>query len=92
MSGIKMTLLLSYGPKREVTVAYAPGGDTGKPMLRIANRLLLESGFTVGSKAEIQYGNGVITITKLDEQKYAYQKPSPFSPAISERALVSSAS
>jgi len=88
-----MTLRLSYGPKREMTVAYAPGGDGCKPMIRIANRLLLESGFIVGSKVEIQYDRNVITITKLsNEHHHANKIPSPFSPAISERALVRSAS
>ena len=91
---VKLTMHLSYGPKREMTVSYAPGGDGCKPMIRIGNsRLLLESGFQVGSKFEIQYDRNVITITKLsNEHHHANKIPSPFSPAISERALVRSAS
>jgi hypothetical protein len=59
---------LSYGPKREITVAYAPGEEgEQKPMIRIANRFLLESGFKVGNKAEVEYGHGVITITTKNQ-------------------------
>ncbi|MFA6414848.1 MAG: SymE family type I addiction module toxin [Candidatus Paceibacterota bacterium] len=50
-----------------MTVAYAPGENTQRPMIRIANRFLAESGFTVGSKIEAEYGQGVITITKLNQ-------------------------
>ena len=64
MSGLTLTMRLSHGPKREMTVAYAPGENDKRPMIRIANRLLAESGFTVGSKIEAEYGNGIITITK----------------------------
>lgn len=65
MSGITLSIGLNYGgPKREMTVAYAPGGNEQKPMVRITNRLLLQSGFTVGSKCNVEYGNGIITIVK----------------------------
>ena len=76
-----MSLYLNYGPKREQTVSYAPGGDGHKPMIKIGNsRLLLESGFKVGTKFEIQYGNNVLTITKANEQRhdYAYSPKQPF--------------
>ena len=64
--GVSLSVRLNYGgPRRLMKVAYAPG-STGaqKPMIRIANRFLVESGFTVGSKIEAEYGNGIITITK----------------------------
>lgn len=64
MSGLTLTMRLSHGPKRAMTVAYAPGENDKRPMIRIANRFLAESGFTVGSKIEAEYGQGVITITK----------------------------
>lgn len=64
MSGLTLTMRLSHGPRREMTVAYAPGEKAQRPMIRIANKLLTESGFTVGSKIEAEYGQGVITITK----------------------------
>ena len=53
---------------RQMTVTYAPGCKRGyagdqKPMLRIANRFLLKSGFTVGSKVDVEYKDGIITIT-----------------------------
>ena len=77
MSGIKMSLYLNYGPRREQTVSYAPGDNQSRegertPMIKITNRLLLESGFQVGSKFEIQYGNNVLTITKVNEQIHDY--------------------
>lgn len=62
MNDKKLTTRLSYGPKREMTVAYAPGDYTQKPMIRIANRFLLESGFKVGNKVDVKYGNGIIII------------------------------
>ena len=66
MSALTLSMRLNYGgPKRLMTVAYAPGSTSvQKPMIRIANRFLAESGFTVGSRIEAEYGNGVITITK----------------------------
>lgn len=66
MSGVTVSMRLNYGgPKRQMTVAYAPGSTSvSKPMIRIANRFLAESGFTVGSKIEAEYGNGIITLTK----------------------------
>lgn len=65
-AGMKVSLRLNYGgPRRLMTVAYAPSstGDQ-KPMIRLANRFLTESGFTVGSKIEAEYGRGIITLTK----------------------------
>lgn len=66
MSGVTLSIGLNYGgPKREMTVAYAPGCTSDQtPMLKIANRFLLQSGFTVGSKCNVEYGNGIITIVK----------------------------
>ena len=66
MSGVSLSMRLNYGgPRRLMTVAYAPGSTSEqKPMIRIANRFLAESGFTVGSKIEAEYGNGIITLTK----------------------------
>ena len=91
MSGIKLTMRLSYGPKREMTVACAPSRETcyvdqsrsieQKPMIRIANRLLLESGFKVGSKIEVEYGHNIITITrKANEQMHGNYTHSPKQP------------
>ena len=80
MSGVKLTMYLSYGPKREMTVAYAPGGQTcysdqsrtiePKPMLRITNRLLLNAGFKVGSKVSVEYGDKIITVRKLQSHEH----------------------
>lgn len=64
MSGLTLTMRISHGPKRAMTVAYAPGTAANCPMIRLANKFLTESGFTVGSKIEAEYGPGVITITK----------------------------
>ncbi len=64
MSGLTLTMRLSHGPKRAMTVAYAPGEKAHRPMIHLANKFLTESGFTVGSKIEAEYGQGVITITK----------------------------
>jgi len=99
---IKLTIRLSYGPRREMTVVRATGGEVcsskrflsieQKPMLRIANKLLLESGFRVGNKVEVEYGNNVITISNLKHcHANAIQIPSPFAPSIGEKALVRSA-
>lgn len=66
MTGVSLSVRLNYGgPRRLMTVAYAPG-STGaqKPMIRLSNRFLTESGFIVGSKIEAEYGNGIITLTK----------------------------
>lgn len=63
MTGVTLSIGLNYcGPKREMTVAYAPGGNEQKPMVRITNRLLLQSGFTVGRKFETEYGDKIITL------------------------------
>ena len=66
MSALTLSMRLNYGgPKRLMTVAYATSSTgASKPMIRIANKYLAESGFTVGSKIETEYGNGIITITK----------------------------
>ncbi len=61
-----------YMLKREMTVSYATGepsrSEGQTPMIRIANRFLLGSGFMVGSKIEIEYGNEVIKISKITNQ------------------------
>lgn len=53
-------------------ITYATDGKSGyggliyagerKPMLRIANRFLLKSGFKVGTAVEVEYGSGIIII------------------------------
>lgn len=53
---------------RQMIITYAPGRKNSHvmdqtPMLRIANRFLLDSGFTVGCKIDVQYENGKIIIT-----------------------------
>ena len=67
---MKVSLRLNYGgPRRLMKVVYAPGSESvQKPMIRITNHLLTKSGFTVGSQIETEYGNGIITITKLNNQ------------------------
>ena len=81
MSKVKLVMYLDYGyQKREMTVAYAPGGQTcysdrsrtiePKPMIRIANRMLLESGFKVGSRVSIEYGHDIITVRKLQNHEH----------------------
>ena len=90
MSKIKLVMYLDYGcQKREMTVAYAPGGRTcysdrsrtiePVPMLRITNRLLLNAGFKVGSKVSVEYGDQIITVRKLHnhEHNINIQTPSP---------------
>lgn len=64
--GVSLSMRLNYGgPRRLMTVAYAPSSiGEQKPMIRLSNRFLKESGFTVGSKIEAEYGNGIIIITK----------------------------
>ncbi|MDO8513935.1 MAG: hypothetical protein Q7S50_00100 [bacterium] len=100
MSGVKLTMYLSYGPKREMSIGYAPGGQTcfsdksstiePKPMLRIANRMLLESGFKVGSRVSIEYGHDIITVRKLQNHEHinSLQTPSPLTnPTIAASAV-----
>ena len=53
--------------KREMTVTYAPGIGTAKPMIRITNRFLTNSGFSIRDKIEVRYGSEVITISKLNQ-------------------------
>jgi hypothetical protein len=48
-----------------MTVAYAPGGDARRPMIRIANRRLTHCGFVVGSKYIVTYEKGSIIIKKI---------------------------
>src|SRR3989338_5797832 len=86
MNGIRMSIHLSYGPERKMTVAYAPASTTcyvnqsrtieQKPMIRICNRFLLESGFNVGNKITVQYGDGIITIRKINEQSHEHNNVS----------------
>ena len=51
---------------RKMSVVRTPGtGD--KPMIRIANRFLLDYGFKIGSTVEVSYQPGVIII-KLNKK------------------------
>ena len=57
--------------QRIQTVTYALGLNqfcrkTGqmKPMIRVANYFLLRSNFHSGDKVRVEYGDGIITITK----------------------------
>ena len=58
--------------KRKMTVAYSTdtkfvySADKQKPMLRIANFFLLKSGFTVGSKVDVEYKENEIIIRKTN--------------------------
>lgn len=81
MSKVKLVMYLDYGcQKREMTVAYAPGGKTcysdrsrtiePVPMLRITNRLLLNAGFKVGSKVSVEYGENLLTVRKLQSHEH----------------------
>lgn len=54
--------------KRVMTITRSPGEDNIKPMLRITNGFLLNAGFAIGTKLEVKYGKGVITITLLPNQ------------------------
>lgn len=49
---------------RTMTVSYSPGSNERipTPMLRIANRYLTNSGFTVGEKVYVRYSAGSIII------------------------------
>jgi hypothetical protein len=49
--------------KREMRVVYAPGDNKQKSMIRIVNRFLIQYGFDVGNRIQVEYGKGVITIT-----------------------------
>jgi len=104
MSKIKLVMYLDYGcQKREMTVAYAPGGKTcysersrtiePVPMLRITNRLLLNAGFKVGSKVSVEYGQDIITVRKLhNHESNNLQKPRcPKSDPVSGTAATSDA-
>ena len=51
--------------RREMIVVYAPGTNAQTPMIRLANRFLLTSGFTIGSRFEVEYTDGVITISRI---------------------------
>lgn len=53
---------------RNMTVSYAPGANDKTPMIRIANRFLIKSGFTIGEKVYVVYAPSVITIN-LKTQK-----------------------
>jgi len=55
--------------KRRQTVAYAPGYWKSKPMIRLINRFLLDSGFQIGNKVEVKYEDGRIVITRLPVQE-----------------------
>lgn len=49
-----------------LTVSCAPGSDARRPMIRIANRWLTESGFIIGSQFDVNYAENVITLKKLN--------------------------
>lgn len=53
---------------RTMNISYAPGANDRTPMLRIANRFLTKSGFTVGEKVFVVYADGVITINLKDKK------------------------
>jgi len=50
--------------KREMKVVYAPGDNKQRGMIRIINRFLIQSDFNIGDRIQVEYGKGVITITK----------------------------
>lgn len=53
---------------RVMTVAYAPGDHRKpKPMIRISNHFLFDSGFFIGEPIVVVYENGVITIKKINK-------------------------
>ena len=54
---------------RSMHVVRAPGTDD-KPAIHIANKWLMENGFTVGTPIEIQYQYGqiIITIKKINHE------------------------
>lgn len=52
---------------RIMTVTYAPSSDRKRPMIRIANSLLTNSGFNVGNKIEVSYQEGLIIINKTNK-------------------------
>lgn len=70
-SGVRFGLFLismKY-TKRAQTVSRKPGQeDNNLPMVRIANKFLLKSGFKVGNKFYVEYGDDVVTITRLPFQ------------------------
>ena len=41
-------------------------GDSPKPMVRISNRFLVNSGFLTGNKIEVRYQDGKIIITRIE--------------------------
>ena len=100
MSGVKLIMYLDYGSlKRVMTVAYAPGGKTcysdrtrtiePVPMLRVANRMLLEAGFNVGAKVSVEYGHDIITVRKL--QNHGHNNISETNPVTDPTTNASSA-
>lgn len=50
---------------RMMTVVRTPGTDN-KPMVKIANQLLLTMGFAIGVPIEVTYEQGLISIRRLD--------------------------
>jgi hypothetical protein len=47
-----------------MVVVRAPGTNN-KPMIRITNELLTNAGFSIGTKIEVTYEKGIITIKKI---------------------------
>ena len=50
---------------RNMTVVRTPGTDS-KPMVKIANQLLLTMGFAIGVPIEVTYERGLISIRRSD--------------------------
>ena len=54
--------------KTEHTVTYRPGHKREVPMIRISNHSLIEANFRIGDRFGVKYGNGIIVLTRINEE------------------------
>ena len=75
---------------KTLTVGYSTSGRfqfaNGEiiPMLRITNRALHLAGFNVGTKVSVEYGNELITITKIHNYESNINDREPVSCGLSD--------
>lgn len=49
-------------------MTYRPGHKREVPMIRISNHSLIEANFRIGDRFGVKYGNGIIVLTRINEE------------------------
>ena len=58
-------------------IVYRAPCTNDSPMIRIANKMLADMGFKVGTRIEVSYAKGIITIKKINHENRLLPKALP---------------